>query len=151
MNDAFAHALAALPHGPEFRFLDRLTALDPGRSGSGEYAVRGDELFLRGHFPGQPLMPGVLLLEAAAQLAGTVAQSDPALPPLENLKLTAIRGAKITGTARPGEVVRLEARVTGRLANLIQAQASAHVNGQLILQTELTLSGDSREPSSQPA
>ena len=141
MNDPFAHAIAALPHGPEFRFLDRLTALDPGRSGAGEYAVRADEPFLRGHFPGQPLMPGVLLLEAAAQLAGTVAQSDPAIPPLTALKLTAIRGAKITGTARPGELIQLEARVTGRLGNLVQAQATAHVNGRLVLQTELTLSG----------
>src|SRR3954454_19207424 len=99
MNDA----LKLLPHGPEFRFLDRLVALDPGKSGAGEYTVRGDEPFLRGHFPGEPLFPGVLLLEAAAQLAGTVAQSDPQIPPLAGLKLTAMRGIKIVGTARPRE------------------------------------------------
>ena len=142
MNDLFAQALAALPHGPEFRFVDEITALDAGKSGSGNYTMRGDELFLRGHFPGQPLMPGVLLLEAAAQLAGIVAQCDPGIAPLHNLKLTAIRGAKILGTARPGEVVHLEAQVSGRLGNLIQARATAHVSGQLVLQTELTLSGD---------
>jgi 3-hydroxyacyl-[acyl-carrier-protein] dehydratase len=144
MNNTFAHALAALPHGPEFRFVDEITAFDAGKTGSGQYTVRGDELFLRGHFPGQPLMPGVLLLEAAAQLAGIVAQCDPDITPLNNLKLTAIRGAKILGTARPGEVVRLEAQVTGRLGNLIQARATAHVNGQLVLHTDLTLSGDNR-------
>ncbi|MST95403.1 MAG: hypothetical protein EXS33_09100 [Pedosphaera sp.] len=77
MSDPLAIALASLPHGPEFRFLDRLLRLDPGQSGAGEYTVRRDEPFLRGHFPGQPMMPGVLLVEAAAQLAGTVAQSDP--------------------------------------------------------------------------
>lgn len=142
MSDPLAIALASLPHGPEFRFLDRLTRLDPGQSGAGEYTVRGDELFLRGHFPGQPLMPGVLLIEAAAQLAGTVAQSDPQIAPLAGLKLTALRGVKILGTARPGEIVQLEARVTGRLGNLVQAQATARVNGQIILQAELTLSGD---------
>ena len=88
------------------------------------------------------MMPGVLLLEAAAQLAGTVAQSDPTIPPLPGLKLTAVRGAKILGTALPGEVIRLEARVVGRLNNLVQAQASASVNGRPVLETELTLSGE---------
>ena len=144
MNDLFAQALAALPHGPEFRFVDEITALDAGKTGSGHYTMRGDEPFLRGHFPGQPLMPGVLLLEAAAQLAGIVAQCDPGIAPLDNLKLTAIRAAKILGTARPGEVVHLQAQVSGRLGNLIQAGATAHVNGQLVLQTDLTLSGDRR-------
>ena len=138
-----AQALATLPHGPEFRFLDRLTALVPGQSGAGEYTLRGDEDFLRGHFPGQPIMPGVLLVEAAAQLAGVVAQSDPAVPVLKNLRLTAIRGAKILGAARPGETIQLEARIVGRMGNLIQAQATAHVNDRVILQAEVVLSGDS--------
>jgi len=134
--------LARLPHGPEFRFLDRLLRLDPGRSGIGEFAVRGDEAFLRGHFPGEPLFPGVLLLEAAAQLAGTVAQSDPNVPALPGLKLTALRAAKILGTAKPGQIIRLEAHVTGRMGNLIQAEATAQVEGMIILQAELTLSGE---------
>ncbi len=134
-------ALNFLPHGPEFRFVDRLLNLDPGRSGVGEYTVRGDEPFLRGHFPGQPLFPGVLLLEGAAQLAGTVAQSDPRTRPLPGLKLAALRGIKILGTARPGDVVRFEAHVLSRLGNLIQARVAASVNEQLVMQGELTLSG----------
>src|SRR5436189_4251775 len=138
MNESLGRALECLPHGAEFRFLDRLLALDPGIAGAGEYQVRGDEPFLRGHFPNQPLMPGVLLLEAAAQLAGTVAQSDPQIQPMPGLKLTAIRGAKILGTARPGEVIRMEARVLGRLNNLVQARASASVNGMLVMEAELT-------------
>ncbi len=142
MNDRLSAALASLPHGPEFRFVERLLRLDPGKNGAGDYTVRGDEPFLRGHFPGQPLMPGVLLVEAAAQLAGTVAQSDPQLPRLAGLKLTALRNVKILGTARPGEVIRLEASVTGRLGGLVQAQASASVAGRLVLQAELTLSGE---------
>src|SRR5881394_735818 len=142
MNESLGKALESLPHGAEFRFIDRLLALDPGVAATGEYQVRGDEPFLRGHFPNQPLMPGVLLLEAAAQLAGTGAQSDPKVSPLPGLKLTAVRGAKILGAARPGEVIRLEARVVGRLNNLVHAQASASVNGRLVLQAELTLSGD---------
>src|SRR5436309_2682633 len=139
--NAMHEALKSLPHGPEFRFLDRLAELDPGKSGSGEYTVRGDEPFLRGHFPGQPIFPGVLLVEAAAQLAGTVAQSDPQIPPLGGLKLTAMRGIKILGTARPGETVRLEARILTRMGNLVQAQVAASVDGRLVMQGELTLSG----------
>ena len=141
MSDALVAALEFLPHGPEFRFLDRLTSLDPGRAGVGEYTVRGDEPFLRGHFPGEPIFPGVLLIEAAAQLAGTVAQSDPEFAPLSGLKLTAVRAVKIMGPARPGEVIQLEARVLTRLGNLVQAQVSAFVSGRLLLQGEITLSG----------
>src|SRR5580693_1028228 len=118
-------ALSQLPHGAEFRFLDTVSALDPGKSGAGEYTVRGDEPFLRGHFPGEPIFPGVLLVEAAAQLAGVIAQSDPQIPPLKNLKLTAFRAVKILGTARSGETIQLVATVAGRLGNLIQASASA--------------------------
>ena len=135
-------ALSSLPHGPEFRFVDRLVSLEPGKAGVGEYRVRGDEPFLRGHFPGHPLMPGVLLVEAVAQLAGTVAQSDPGVTPLAGLKLTAVRGAKILGSARPGETIRLEARVSGRLGHLIQAQGAAWVDERLLLQVDLVLSGD---------
>ena len=142
MSALLTDALAALPHGPEFRFLDRLVSLEPGVRGTGEYTVRGDEAFLRGHFPGAPLLPGVLLLEAAAQLAGVVAQSDPGHVPLAGLKLTALRGAKILGSARPGETVVLDARISARLGTLIQAQATAVVAGRTVLQCEVTLAGE---------
>jgi 3-hydroxyacyl-[acyl-carrier-protein] dehydratase len=142
MNDLQQKALASLPHGPEFRFVDRLLQLEPGKSGVGEYLVRGDEPFLRGHFPQQPLFPGVLLVEAVAQLAGIVAQSDPKIQPLTELKLTALRAVKILGTAKPGQTIRLDIEVTGRLGNLVQARGSASVSGTVVLQAELTLAGE---------
>jgi 3-hydroxyacyl-[acyl-carrier-protein] dehydratase len=141
MSDLLHDALKSLPHGPEFRFLDRLLSLDPGKSGVGEYLVRGEEHFLRGHLPGEPLLPGVVLIEAAAQLAGVIAQNDPAIPPLPGLKLTALRQAKILGSARPGESLRIEAEITTRLGHLVQAKASAFVAGALVLSAEITLSG----------
>jgi 3-hydroxyacyl-[acyl-carrier-protein] dehydratase len=134
-------ALSSLPHGPEFRFVDRLLTLEPGKEGVGEYRVRGDEPWLAGHMPGEPLLPGVLLIEAAAQLAGVVAQTDPQIPALPGLKLTALRAAKITGTARPGETVRFQAHITGRLGALVQARVSAFVSDIKVLAAELTLSG----------
>ena len=134
-------ALAFLPHGPEFRFLDCLTSLDPGKSGTAEYKIRGDETFLRGHFPGDPIFPGVLLVEAVAQLAGVIAQCDPLIPPMRGLKLTALRQVKILGAARPGESISIAAQITGRMGNLVQAQASAASGAFRILTAELTLAG----------
>ena len=142
MSDSLQKALSLLPHGAEFRFVERLLSLEPGRSGTAEYTVRGDEPFLRGHFPGQPLFPGVLLAEAAAQLAGIVAQSDPETGALPGLKLTALRSVKILGSAVPGNVVRLEAQVTGRLGSLIQSEVKASINGQVVMTGQLTLSGE---------
>jgi len=148
VDETLTRALAFLPHGPEFRFVDRLLNLNPGQSGSGLYQVRGNEPFLRGHFPGCPIFPGVLLAEAVAQLAGVVAQSDPEIAPLEGLRLAGFKNVKISGTAVPGQTIRLEARVTGRLGNLVQACGEAWVSDQLVLRAELTLSGEpSREAS----
>jgi 3-hydroxyacyl-[acyl-carrier-protein] dehydratase len=141
MDPRFHEALDALPHGPEFRFLDALTALVPGRSGTGVFTVPQDAPYLRGHFPGNPLFPGVLLVEAAAQLAGVVAQSDPEHPPIPGLKLAAIRAARISGSARPGESLRLEADILGRLGNVIQARVTVAVADRRVLQLELALGG----------
>jgi 3-hydroxyacyl-[acyl-carrier-protein] dehydratase len=134
-------ALRLLPHGPEFRFVDRLLSLVPGKKATGEYRVRGDEYYLRGHMPGEPIFPGVLLVEAGAQLAGVLAQNDPGFEELSGLKLTALRAVKILGSARPGETVLLEASLTGRLGLLVQAKAAAYVGGTKVMSAELTLGG----------
>jgi 3-hydroxyacyl-[acyl-carrier-protein] dehydratase len=139
--DMLETALRTLPHGPEFRFIDRLISLTPGKEGVGEYRVRGDEPFLRGHFPGEPIFPGVLLVEGAAQLAGIVAQSDPSVPPLRNLKLAALSAVKIPGTLCPGETMRVQAVIVGRLYGLVQARAEIHVQKRLVLTAGLTLGG----------
>ena len=136
-----ADALSRLPHGPAFRFLDRVIELEPGVRGAGEYRVRGDEPFLKGHFPGDPMMPGVLLVEAAAQLAGVVAQCDPRHPPMAALKLTALRNVKILGSARPGETLCVRAEITGRLGGLVQASAEVFLGETRIVIAELTLAG----------
>ena len=143
---SFPDPLASLPHGPAFRFVDELVSLDPGRSGAGRYRVRGDETFLPGHFPGAPIMPGVILIEAVAQLAGVVAQCDPAIPALEHLRLAAVRAAKITGTAVPGETLELSAEITGRLGPLVQASGTVSAAGRTLLTTQVTLSGTEPAP-----
>jgi len=130
-----------LPHGPEFRFVDRIVELQPGKTGSATYTVRGDEVFLRGHFPGNPLVPGVILIEAVAQLAGVVGQAGRESP-LKNLKLAGVRNAKISGTAKPGETIELSVTIGGQMANVFQASGSASVAGRIVLQADVILAGE---------
>ena len=140
--EILALAMRSLPHGPEFRFVDRMISLTPGVEGVGEYHVRGDEYYLRGHLPGEPILPGVLLVESAAQVAGMVAQEDPANPRWPRLKLTALRAVKILGSARPGDTLRIEAKIAGVLGSMIQAQVSASIGETKVLFAELALSGN---------
>jgi 3-hydroxyacyl-[acyl-carrier-protein] dehydratase len=62
--------IALLPHRPPFRFIDAVDACEPGVSITARYRVTGDEDFLAGHFPGFPVLPGVIQLEALAQAGG---------------------------------------------------------------------------------
>lgn len=134
----------ALPHGPEFRFIDRLTALDGGQSGAALYRIRGDESFLAGHFPERPILPGVILIEAVAQLAGIVAQTDPDHAPLRDLRLTAVRQAKILGAASPGDTLVIEANLVARMGPLVQADGRVTLQSSpetVLLTTGIVLSG----------
>ncbi|HLP77732.1 MAG TPA: beta-hydroxyacyl-ACP dehydratase, partial [Candidatus Paceibacterota bacterium] len=134
-------AMRSLPHGPEFRFVDRLLQLTPGKTGVGEYTVRGDEHFFAGQPPEEATMPGVLMAEAAAQVAGLVVQEDPANPRWPRLKLAALRAVNILGVVRPGNTLRIEANIIAVLGDIIQARASASVAGVEVFATEVTLSG----------
>lgn len=134
-------ALRALPHGPSFRFVDALTSLVPGREATAIYRVRGDEAFLEGHFPGNPMMPGVILIEAIAQLGGVVVQSDPDHPAMADLRLTGVRAAKILGAAVPGNVLEIRATVEGRLGGLVQIEGEVRVASGLLASAKITLSG----------
>jgi 3-hydroxyacyl-[acyl-carrier-protein] dehydratase len=136
-----AAALQSLPHGMGFRFVDALEELEPGMRAVGTYLLRGDEAFLAGHFPGRPMLPAVIMVEAIAQVAGIALQSDPDIPPLRDLRLTAMRNVKITGTALPGETLHIEAEVQGRMGSLVQAGGRVRVGERLIAEGQVTLSG----------
>jgi 3-hydroxyacyl-[acyl-carrier-protein] dehydratase len=141
MNPDFENALKQLPHGKSFRFVDELASLSPGREAEGLYRIHGGEAFLEGHFPGNPMMPGVLLIEAIAQLGGIVAQTDPDVPAMEDLRLTGVRAAKILGAAVPGEVLEILAKVEGRMGGLVQIDGEVRVAGKPLATARVTLSG----------
>src|SRR5687768_17566379 len=141
-SDLYDQALKNLPHGTEFRFIHSLLELESGKAGRASFTPEGTEEYFRGHFPGTPIVPGVLLIEAVAQLAGIVAQCDPEHPPLKGLRLTAVKGAKILGTAGPGNTFEIRVRIVGRFGNLIQAQGEVLLGADSIVKTEVTLSGE---------
>lgn len=145
---AFDDALAALPHGEGFRFVDALTHLEPGVTGTGTYQVTGKEDFLRGHFPGKPMVPAVIMVEALAQLGGVVAQSDPRSAHLSNLRLTALKNVKVFDAAYPGYLLELRTRVSGRLGNLIQLEGQVIHDGTMLMAAQITLTApvDDTEP-----
>jgi 3-hydroxymyristoyl/3-hydroxydecanoyl-(acyl carrier protein) dehydratase len=115
--------------------------MDPGVEGRAIYQIRGDEAFLEGHFPGNPMMPGVILIEAIAQVGGVVAQADPEISPLRDLRLTAVRSAKILGAAVPGDVLEISVRVDGRMGGLVQLDGAVSVSGGVLATARVTLSG----------
>lgn len=138
--------LALLPHGEGFRFIDELLSLDPGKSATARYLVKEDEFFFKGHFPGNPIVPGVILIEALAQLGGVVAQTDPSIDALENMKLTAVKQAKILGAAEPGAELVISARLEGRMGHLIQVQGEIMEGEVTLLKASVILSGDAAAP-----
>jgi len=141
MSDPLQDALNDLPHGEEFRFVDALCELVPGKSAVGSYRIRGDEAFLTGHFPGRPIMPGVLLAEAIAQVAGIAAQSDPEQAYLADLRLSGLKKVSIRGAAVPRDELQIEASIEGRMGNLIQAKGCVKIGNQTLASAVVTLSG----------
>ncbi|GEP41311.1 3-hydroxyacyl-ACP dehydratase FabZ family protein [Brevifollis gellanilyticus] len=136
-------ALSCLPHGPSFRFVDEITELVPGQSATGRWTLKGDEAFLTGHFPGQPILPGVIMIESLAQLGGVLAQSDRGDNPLKNLRLTAVRQFKILGTIPPGQTLTLQVRRDAVMPGLVQISGEIlTADGAKIASGSIILSGE---------
>jgi 3-hydroxyacyl-[acyl-carrier-protein] dehydratase len=129
-----------LPHRPPFVFVRKLIASEPGISAECETQFSTDDPMFAGHFPGNPLVPGVILTEALAQTAGIAAAS--ALP--ENTQprflLSAIRQMKFFRGVRPEERIVLRARKMGEIGQILQFKVEAEVDGKCVAEGELVLS-----------
>lgn len=159
--------LAGLPHGPSFRFLTRLLDWAPQDHASAVWSVVGDEPFFAGHFPGRPIVPGVLVAEALAQLSGLVTapeppEASPEVSPEVSQKLSAhapddgsISASPSTQSIRrlahldlkfkrevvpPAEIV-LESRLARQFAGLQQFDVRASVDNHVVAIGQLVLSG----------
>ena len=117
--------LSRLPHGPEFRFITGIREVNNGKAAIAYWSVRGDEYFLKGHFPGRPIVPGVLLTEALAQLAGIAASGDG----VDNNGVLASADMRFLAPVVPPANVELQATVTGSRDRLRQVEVIASVGG----------------------
>lgn len=86
-------------------------------------------------------MPGVILIEAIAQLGGVLAQSDSKHAVMTDLRLTGIRAAKILGAAVPGDILEIRVKLEGRLGNLVQVSGDVSGPDGLLANAKITLSG----------
>jgi len=123
-----------LPHREPFVYVDTVTELNPGLSAVCAKYFAETEPFFRGHFPGNPLVPGVILAEAAAQTAG-IAAGEPG----KLFYLSAIRQMKFIREVRPGSHVQFRATKTGGMGGLLQFQVEARVGGELVMEGGVVL------------
>jgi 3-hydroxyacyl-[acyl-carrier-protein] dehydratase len=123
-----------LPHRPPFIFIDEVTALEPGRSAKATKCFSGEEPFLEGHFPGNAIIPGVLIAEALAQTAGIAIGA-----PGKMFLLTAIRSLKFLRPIRPREPIDLSAVCLNEMDGLAQCAVRATCKGEPVAEGQLVL------------
>lgn len=123
-----------LPHGPPFVFLDEVVERTPGKRAVCANTFEADNPVFEGHFPGDPLVPGVLLAEAMAQASGLAAPEGSG-----KMLLASIRKMNFPSAARPGERVEIEAVFEGALGEVLLFGARASVGGRCVAEGQLVL------------
>lgn len=128
--------MGRLPHRYPFLFVDRVLELEPGRRAVGLKNVTINEPFFVGHYPGRPIMPGVLILEAMAQVGGLAAY--PAEDFAGKVPLFAgVERARFRKVVVPGDQLRIEATVTRARGTVSRIEAVALVDGARVAEAEL--------------
>jgi 3-hydroxyacyl-[acyl-carrier-protein] dehydratase len=131
--------LAALPHRYPMLLVDRVEEIVPDRSIAAIKAVSFNEAFFQGHFPGRPIMPGVLIVEALAQAAGVLAVESLGLSGSGKLVyFMAIEEAKFRKPVEPGVLLRLEVEFVQKRARVCKFAGRALVDGQVAAEANFT-------------
>lgn len=134
-----AKVMAALPHRYPMLLVDRVEELIPDRSIAAIKAVTINEGFFQGHFPGRPIMPGVLIVEALAQAAGVLAVESLGLSGSGKLVyFMAIDEAKFRKPVEPGVLLRLEVEFVQKRSSVCKFAGRALIDGQLAAQANFT-------------
>jgi len=128
-----------LPHRPPFLFLDEVVELTE-ETVRAVRTFRPDEAFFAGHFPGRPIVPGVILLEAMAQAFAYMAMK---LGGLKGVYLTGVDRARFRKPVLPGEKIEITVRVQGGRMGLLSAKAEVRVAGTKVADARLTGFGES--------
>jgi 3-hydroxyacyl-[acyl-carrier-protein] dehydratase len=131
------------PHGPGFRFVDRFEKTGP-TSGTAWKTLVGSEPFFADHFPGKPVMPGVLLAECAAQAVGILWMQGHGLAKTP-LYLASIDQFRILSPVLPGETVETRVTLGREFGPLVQAEAECLSNGKPVARGRLVLSRQSAD------
>ncbi len=130
-----------LVHRYPFLLVDKVINLEPGKKGTGIKNVTINEEFFSGHFPEEPIMPGVLIIEAMAQVAAIVVGSKTIrkeVKPEERMGyLAGIKEIKFKRPVRPGDRLEINVEVVQRLANLFKVRGEARVDKEICAQGEL--------------
>ncbi len=142
--------LKYLPHRSPFLLIDRILEIKEGESIVALKNVTMNEPFFVGHFPGIPVMPGVLILEALAQAAGVLAyKSTNSLPSDGTLYLFAgIDNARFRRVVEPGDQLRLEVKLQRAKREIWKLDGAAYVDGDLVCSAELLSARSARRGES---
>lgn len=133
-----------LPHRYPMLLLDRVLELEPGQRIVALKNVTYNEHFFQGHFPGLPVMPGVLILEAMAQAGGILVVPDDGSAAGKDFYLASISHAKFRRTVLPGDQLVLELSVQHARGNFRKISGKAEVGGQVVAEADFTLTGVDR-------
>jgi 3-hydroxyacyl-[acyl-carrier-protein] dehydratase len=131
--------MAALPHRYPMLLVDRVEQILPGQSITAIKAVSMNEGFFQGHFPGRPIMPGVLIVEALAQAAGVLAVESFGLANSGKLVyFMAIEGAKFRNPVEPGCLLKLDVAFVQKRATVSKFAGKASVAGKVVAEANFT-------------
>ncbi len=126
-----------IPHRQPFLLLDTIEELEPGKRAVGKKCVTYNEPFFAGHFPGEPVMPGVLIVEALAQAGAVAILSNPEFKG-KTAYFGAINNARFKQKVVPGDVLLLELEIIKQKGPVGVGKATATVNGKTAVTAELT-------------
>jgi 3-hydroxyacyl-[acyl-carrier-protein] dehydratase len=126
-----------LPHRYPFLMVDRITELEPGEKAVGIKNATVNEEFFQGHFPGNPIMPGVLMVEAMAQVAGILAFKSGASKG-QSVYFMSIEKVKFRKPVIPGDQLRIEVKVLQQRGNVWKFSGHAFVEDKIASEAEFT-------------